>query len=457
LQGLLRSAHARSIWLGFGLVAALVTLAALAGPARATPVFLSAIDMSDPGRDAFEPEVAEDTAGNVLMVWTRSDGTNTRIQARFRAADGTLAATQTISDPGRDASEPQVAFDPSGNAIAVWNRSDGTNTRIEYAVRPAAGSFGAPQVISAAGQNASRPQISIDDSGDAVAVWERSDGANLRIEAAVRPSGGSFGAVQVLSDAGADAFKPRVAAGPAVDANAVAIWTRSDGTKLRVQSARRKDVIGYPRPKGATPFRASLVPAFQQCTSGNRTHGAPLAFPSCAPPAQSSSVLTIGSPDSNGFGANSSGAVIVTALAGNSSNNVDDADAKLTMSLTDVRNRPSGTDYTGRLAVSANIQITDRYNAPEFPETGTVQSFELQVPADCVGTANTAIGSTCSLSTTVDAVIPGAIVETQRSIWELGQIVVRDAGPNGTGYASCPPTCGDGDEAAFMKQGVFVP
>src|SRR6185436_12255354 len=37
---------------------------------------------------------------------------------------------------------------------------------------------------------------------------------------------------------------------------------------------------GYARPRGATPFRASLVPAFAQCTAPDRAHGSPLAFPS---------------------------------------------------------------------------------------------------------------------------------------------------------------------------------
>ena len=41
---------------------------------------------------------------------------------------------------------------------------------------------------------------------------------------------------------------------------------------------------GYPRPKGATPISAPLVPAYTQCTAPNRTHGPALAFPSCSPP-----------------------------------------------------------------------------------------------------------------------------------------------------------------------------
>ena len=59
---------------------------------------------------------------------------------------------------------------------------------------------------------------------------------------------------------------------------------------------------GYPRPKGATPFRVPLVPAYAQCTGGNRQHGPPLAFSSCNPPQQTSSQLTVGTPDANGRG-----------------------------------------------------------------------------------------------------------------------------------------------------------
>ena len=47
---------------------------------------------------------------------------------------------------------------------------------------------------------------------------------------------------------------------------------------------------GYARPKGATPLRVPLVTAFRQCDAPdavppngtpNRTHGPPLAYPSC--------------------------------------------------------------------------------------------------------------------------------------------------------------------------------
>ena len=65
--------------------------------------------------------------------------------------------------------------------------------------------------------------------------------------------------------------------------------------------------------------------------------------------------------------------------------------------------------------------------------------------------------ATCNTTTSLNALFPGAVLESKRTIWELGQTTVRDAGPNGTGYAACPPTCGDGDETTFMRQGIFVP
>jgi hypothetical protein len=106
---------------------------------------------------------------------------------------------------------------------------------------------------------------------------------------------------------------------------------------------------------------------------------------------------------------------------------------------------------------TADLQMTDQDNAAETPEPGTLQSFKYEFPVDCVTTALTSIGSSCSANTTADALVPGTVIESKRTIWEIGQVSIEDAGPNGTGYAACPPTCGDGDETTFLREGVFVP
>jgi dipeptidyl aminopeptidase/acylaminoacyl peptidase len=204
---------------------------------------------------------------------------------------------------------------------------------------------------------------------------------------------------------------------------------------------------GYPRPKGATPLRVSLVPAYQPCTTGNRTHGAPLSFASCAPPRQASGQLTVGTPDSNGEGSNSSGYVLLNAIVGDPSTPADEADVRITTSITDVRNKLGLADYTGAVQVVLNVRLTDRATANE-PQT--TQDFPFGVTVPCTATIDTTIGSTCSLVTTADTVMPGAVPESKRSIWALDQVRVYDAGPDGDVSTA-------GDNTLFETQGVFVP
>ena len=61
----------------------------------------------------------------------------------------------------------------------------------------------------------------------------------------------------------------------------------------------------------------------------------------------------------------------------------------------------------------------------------------------------TTIGSTCSLNTTADAVLPGVVKETRRAIWQLGQVQVFDGGSDGV-VSTTPNTL-------FLTQGIFVP
>ena len=93
-------------------------------------------------------------------------------------------------------------------------------------------------------------------------------------------------------------------------------WGDTPNSELHRIVYNGADRAGYPRPRGATPLRVSLVPAYNQCSSPNRTHGPALAFPSCNPPAQTSTTATIGTPDANGAQANSTGFVRLEALVG---------------------------------------------------------------------------------------------------------------------------------------------
>ena len=222
-------------------------------------------------------------------------------------------------------------------------------------------------------------------------------------------------------------------------------------------------VTGYPRPKGATPLRVALVPAFGACTSPDRTHGPPLAFPSCASPSQASPNLTVGTPDANGATANFQGSVRLDAQAG-TPGPPEDASVPVGIALSDVRcqagvatcgasNSSGGSDYIGEVQLRLDLRITDKYNATA-PGGGfdpaTVQDLSLSVPVLCFENATaTNVGSTCSVNTEMDFFYPGISKETRRTIWEVGGVRVFDGGPDGDADTA--------DNSLFAVQGLFVP
>jgi hypothetical protein len=95
------------------------------------------------------------------------------------------------------------------------------------------------------------------------------------------------------------------------------------------------------------------------------------------------------------------------------------------------------------------IRITDRVNGPALDVPGTIQDLDVPVDAPCTTTPDPAVGSTCGVVTTFDAVSPGIIREGKRSVWGLGQIEVLDGGPDGD--------AGTPGNGVFARQGVFVP
>jgi hypothetical protein len=204
---------------------------------------------------------------------------------------------------------------------------------------------------------------------------------------------------------------------------------------------------GYARPKFASPVRVSLVPAFQQCTAPDRTHGPPLTFGSCSSPQRTSPTLTVGTPDANGQTANSSGFVRLAAVVGVPGSPGDEADVRIEASLSDVREAAGLADYAGELSAETALRITDK--ASGDGEAATVVDIPLPATVPCTPTPDAGKGADCSLSTTMDALVPGAVTEGRRAIWALGQVRVFDGGPDGVAATA--------DNSLFAVQGIFIP
>jgi hypothetical protein len=171
--------------------------------------------------------------------------------------------------------------------------------------------------------------------------------------------------------------------------------------------------------------------------------------------------VTVGSPDANGAAANSiaSARYDVCPVPGCAAPNIN-----VLASVSDVRcggavstcgaaNAAAGADYTGELSLDTTIRITDRDNLPASGGNGagTMTDYTLSVPFSCNETAaDGARGSDCSVSTTVNAVVPGAVVSGLKAIWELQRPTVRDGGSDGIVSTT-------GDNTRFLSSGVFIP
>jgi hypothetical protein len=391
--------------------------------------------------DTFTPQVAVENGGVATLVWYGSDGIQKlRIESASQPSGGSFGSVQTVSDTSQDSFSPGVDSDPTGTAVVIFDHFDGTNNRIQDAVKPPAGTFGSPQYLSAAGQESADPQVDVNSNGDALAIWSRFDGSKSRIQAVPRPSGGSFGLVETISPV-SDSFKPQV---DQSNANAVAVWYRGD---LRIQDAPREP---YDVPRSAARLYVSLVPTFRQTISATQCtarggavsmHGAPLALTSCNPPAFQPGTQAQFGPKSRGF-------VKYAGVGG---------DVSVVSSLTDLQNLAhSDYDPNGAgpdITIDGKLRITDHLNTTPGKDCSpschaTVADLNLDVPVNCLATADPGLGSNCSVITTLDSLTPGEITSGQQADLQLFRIGLNDSGANGIR--------GDADDRIFGQSGIYL-
>lgn len=147
------------------------------------------------------PAIAVDGAGTAYALW--SDGRNDYGDIYFatRPAGGAWSTESKVNDDAGSTSQyaPDIAVDAGGNVYAVW--TDGRNGRqdIYFAHRPAGGDWGTQSRINedtTATINRQAPDIAVDSSGNAYAVWAdycfgTGDGT---LYFSYRPAGGDWGA-----------------------------------------------------------------------------------------------------------------------------------------------------------------------------------------------------------------------------------------------------------------------
>ncbi len=191
------------------------------------------------------PEVAVDSQGNVMAIWAARIIEGGRIQSRriqtaTLPTGGSWSAPVSISPAGhRLIQEPQIAVDPQGEATAIWQRSDGSNLVVQGATRPTGGSWSKPVELTAGpGQGGQHLQLAVDSSGTATAIWQGFDtrhGTTFAIQAAKRPPGGTWSRAVDISRRTKGVGDPQLA----IDSQgtATAIWVIGAKGGAIIQSA----------------------------------------------------------------------------------------------------------------------------------------------------------------------------------------------------------------------------
>jgi hypothetical protein len=224
--------------LALSIVAALV-LSALPTQAAAASGWGLAVPLETQDGSVDSPQVAVDNSGNAIAVWNQFDGAHQSVWAnRYVALTGWDTPTLLELDDTSHAVYPQVAMDAAGDAVVVWLRDTGATVEL-WSNRYVAGSGwgAATQVDTNATGGPENCQIAIDDSGNALAVWDQGDGARYNIWANWYAPGTGWGTAMLIEtdDAGSD-IAPQVAVDG--DGNAVAVWRQSDGTRTNIWANR---------------------------------------------------------------------------------------------------------------------------------------------------------------------------------------------------------------------------
>ncbi|MBS0653871.1 MAG: hypothetical protein JSR39_10165 [Verrucomicrobia bacterium] len=182
---------------------------------------------------ASSPNLAIDATGNIVAVWLESGV----VMSATKLFSGSWSATpDTVSASG--ASFPQVAVGNDGTVIAVWQADLSGTSTVYAAMKTISGSWGAQQSISTANVNSAYPQISINSSGNAIAVWYRYDlfsgiYSNVILQGASKLNAAAWNAPVDISSAGKRNPADLVSKVVYSDSNmALAAWTNSFDNSL---------------------------------------------------------------------------------------------------------------------------------------------------------------------------------------------------------------------------------
>ena len=208
--------------------------------------FSPAASLSGSGTDNYDPQIAVGADGTTSAVWNTFDPVTTknRIQSATRPSGGAFAPAVDVSPEGEDSEDAGVVVDSSGKTTwSVW-RYDGGVVEVKESTKPAGGSFSEAATLSKPGLNAIDPDIAVGRDDTTVVAWTGSNEivGNTVAQASTRPPNGTFSApVELTTQDPVGSYNAEASVGP--DGTTTVVWGQSWGGN----ALRHRDPAGRRR------------------------------------------------------------------------------------------------------------------------------------------------------------------------------------------------------------------
>lgn len=172
------------------------------------------------------PKIAVDGAGSAFVVWVEGEFYPNNVYVnRYSPGTGWSSPQQIATNVGT-AARTNIAFDDSGNAMALWNQSDSSDHYHIYSCRYVAGSgWESSVLVDGAALDSTEPALAADERGMFRAVWVQFTGTGKDVYTSRHTAGNGWSTPRIIGTGGT-AVSPRVATDGS--GNAFATWHQYD-------------------------------------------------------------------------------------------------------------------------------------------------------------------------------------------------------------------------------------
>jgi hypothetical protein len=278
-----------SRFIGLIVMAFLVAVLASQTAQAADISWSAAISVETGTKMASSAKMAVDPNGNIMAVWVQLDenAVAPHIYANRYVVGSGWGTPTLLETSDLPAASPQVAFDPNGNAIAVWRQAWKTVNGERYGIyanRYVAGTgWGTAIAVYADTRrdyvSTNDPYIAMDSNGSAMVVWSLYDWSwnHMSVMASRYAVGAGWGAVTEMPTGSESAYGPQVVSDPA--GNAIVVWSQNIDSGSRIFANRYAAGTGWGTPQaigdGPVGWRLALQIAIDPNGNAMTLWGAP--------------------------------------------------------------------------------------------------------------------------------------------------------------------------------------